>query len=127
MIRDEDVPYSTTGKDVLGYEIHMGRTWNLGRCQETIRLEDGRADGLGNAVGTVFGTYLHGIFDSGDLASLVVNRLRSGKGWNPGTGILIRKPISSRNTTSWRTLYAGPWIWKKSMGLFLEVNDVRKN
>ena len=83
VIREEDVPYSTTGKDVLGYEIHMGRTWNLGRCQETIRLEDGRADGLGNAVGTVFGTYLHGIFDSGDLASLVVNRLRIRKGLEP--------------------------------------------
>ncbi len=83
VIREEDVRYSATGKEVQGYEIHMGRTWNLGRCQETVRLEDGRVDGLCNAIGTVFGTYLHGIFDSGDLASLTVNRLRIRKGLEP--------------------------------------------
>lgn len=83
IIREEDVRCSTTGKEVQGYEIHMGKTLNLGRCQETIRLEDGRLDGLGNAMGTVFGTYLHGIFDSGDLAALVVNRLRIRKGLPP--------------------------------------------
>jgi adenosylcobyric acid synthase len=81
--REEDVPYSTTGKAVQGYEIHMGQTVNLGRCRETIRLEDGRIDGLCNETGTVFGTYLHGIFDSGDLASLVISRLMLKKGMDP--------------------------------------------
>ena len=84
VIREEDVQGSTTGKDVRGYEIHMGRTSNLGRCQETIRLEDGRLDGLCNEAGTVFGTYLHGIFDFGDLAALLVGRLMRKKGMDPG-------------------------------------------
>lgn len=84
VIREEDVPLSTTGKDVCGYEIHMGRTYNLGRSQETIRLEDGRIDGLCNEAGTVFGTYLHGIFDFGDLAALLVGRLMQKKGMDPG-------------------------------------------
>jgi len=81
--REEDVSYSTTGKEVLGYEIHMGKTYNLGRCRETVRLEDGRTDGLCNETGTVFGTYLHGIFDSGDMASLVASRLMLKKGIDP--------------------------------------------
>ena len=55
------------GREVQGYEIHMGRTEKTGDCQETIYLEDGRLDGLSNPEGTVFGTYLHGIFDYGDL------------------------------------------------------------
>lgn len=80
----EDGPYCTTEKEVQGYEIHMGRTYNLGRCIETIRLEDGRMDGLCNEAGTVFGTYLHGIFDFGDLASLTVSRLMVKKGIDPG-------------------------------------------
>ena len=84
VIREEDVPLSTTGKDVQGYEIHMGTTFNLGRCQETIRLEDGRNDGLCNAAGNVFGTYLHGIFDYGDLAALTAGRLMQRKGLEPG-------------------------------------------
>lgn len=80
---DEEISHSASGKEVSGYEIHMGRTYNLGDCLETIRLEDGRRDGLCNRQGSVFGTYLHGIFDSGDLASLVICRLMEKKGLNP--------------------------------------------
>ncbi|MCI8375403.1 MAG: cobyric acid synthase [Lachnospiraceae bacterium] len=72
-------------REVRGYEIHMGRTFNLGRCRETIRLEDGRTDGLCNDRETVFGTYLHGIFDFGDLAAFVVRRLMEKKGLDPGS------------------------------------------
>ena len=41
------------GKEVTGYEIHMGVTENLGGCQELVRLEDGRVDALANEDGTV--------------------------------------------------------------------------
>ena len=68
------------GREVQGYEIHMGRTEKTGDCQETIYLEDGRLDGLSNPEGTVFGTYLHGIFDYGDLAAMTVSRLMRRKG-----------------------------------------------
>ena len=85
VIWEEKMPDSFKGKKVRGYEIHMGRTCNLGRCQETIRLEDGRIDGLCNEAGTVFGTYLHGIFDYGDLAALVVIGLMRKKGLDPGS------------------------------------------
>ena len=71
------------GREVQGYEIHMGRTEKTGDCQETIYLEDGRLDGLSNPEGTVFGTYLHGIFDYGDLAAMTVSRLMRRKGIDP--------------------------------------------
>ena len=71
------------GREVQGYEIHMGRTEKTGDCQETIYLEDGRLDGLSNQEGTVFGTYLHGIFDYGDLAAMTVSRLMRRKGIDP--------------------------------------------
>lgn len=71
------------GREVQGYEIHMGRTEKTGDCQETIYLEDGRLDGLSNPEGTVFGTYLHGIFDHGDLAAMTVSRLMRRKGIDP--------------------------------------------
>ena len=71
------------GREVQGYEIHMGRTEKTGDGQETIYLEDGRLDGLSNPEGTVFGTYLHGIFDYGDLAAMTVSRLMRRKGIDP--------------------------------------------
>lgn len=60
---------------VQGYEIHMGRTKNLGGCREWIQLEDGRCDGLSNREKTVFGSYLHGIFDTPKLAKLLAVNL----------------------------------------------------
>lgn len=50
------------GAALEGYEIHMGRTqtWGPAFC----RLEDGREDGCRQ--GSVQGTYLHGIFESGE-------------------------------------------------------------
>ncbi len=85
VIWDRDGADSAEGKEVRGYEIHMGRTTGLGGCRETIRLEDGRVDGLCNERGTVFGTYLHGIFDFGDLAALAAVRLMRKKGLDPGS------------------------------------------
>ena len=55
------------GVRLEGYEIHMGRTHST--TAPFCLMEDGTEDGA--AEGSVFGTYLHGLFDSGDL----VNRL----------------------------------------------------
>lgn len=68
------------GCAVHGYEIHMGSTENLGKCRECIRLSDGRTDALMNEEGTVFGSYLHGLFDSDGAAFLLVSKLCEKKG-----------------------------------------------
>ena len=52
-----------TGEEINGYEIHMGQT-KLGDGVEPVFELDGRPDGAVDESGTVFGTYLHGIFDS---------------------------------------------------------------
>lgn len=68
------------GMAVSGYEIHMGETRNLGGCRTCIVLEDGRTDALLNEAGTVFGSYLHGIFDSDGVAAAIVSKLCEKKG-----------------------------------------------
>ncbi len=67
-------------KEVTGYEIHMGQTVNLGGCKEAVRLLDGRTDGLSNEKGTVFGSYLHGLFDTDGLAAALSSALALKKG-----------------------------------------------
>lgn len=51
------------GNEVCGYEIHMGRTTLGDSAAPVFKMKDGK-DGAVDADGTVFGTYLHGIFDS---------------------------------------------------------------
>lgn len=61
------IPEEIRGQSVSGYELHMGRSWILSEekgekssCFSI--LESGEMEGC--ASGSVFGTYLHGLFDS---------------------------------------------------------------
>lgn len=76
------------GTALEGYEIHMGDTGT----QEVpfCILEDGRADGCRR--GTVFGTYLHGLFDTGELTVKLAAWLCERKGISPGDAA----PLSHR-------------------------------
>ena len=64
------------GARLEGYEIHMGTTEVRG--ESFCRLEDGRLDGCRRE--EVFGTYLHGLFDSGDLVEKLASWLCARKG-----------------------------------------------
>ena len=64
------------GAAIDGYEIHMGATEALGEA--FCRLEDGRTDGC--RAGNVFGTYLHGLFDSGAVTDALAALLCERKG-----------------------------------------------
>ena len=68
-------PFS--GAEIDGYEIHMGLTRRTGGVP-FCRLENGQEDGA--AAGTVFGTYLHGLFDSGTLTERLAAWLLGRKG-----------------------------------------------
>lgn len=66
------------GKNVSGYEIHMGQTES--HEQPLIKFSDDRCDGAYK--GCVFGTYLHGIFDNSDISAAVINELFNRRGLN---------------------------------------------
>jgi len=56
-------PLLPEGTQVTGYEIHMGRT-NLGPGAVPLMQTAAGADGAVSTDGMVFGSYLHGFFDS---------------------------------------------------------------
>lgn len=65
-----------SGARLEAYEIHMGRT--SGTAAPFARLSDGKEDGAVN--GNVFGTYLHGLFDSGELTVRLAEMLLARRG-----------------------------------------------
>ena len=69
------------GAALTGYEIHTGRTTVEGAPFCT--LADGTTDGC--VQGSVFGTYLHGLFDSGELTEKLAALLCRRKGLAPET------------------------------------------
>ena len=71
------VPF--VGARMTGYEIHNGRTTVDG--EPFCRLADGTPEGC--ICKNVFGTYLHGLFDSGELTQALVKLLCARKGISP--------------------------------------------
>ena len=67
------------GARMTGYEIHNGRTTVNG--EPFCRLADGTPEGCVRK--NVFGTYLHGLFDSGELTQALVKLLCARKGISP--------------------------------------------
>jgi adenosylcobyric acid synthase len=65
-----------SGAALEGYEIHMGVTENADA--PLLRLSDGSTDGC--QFGNVYGTYLHGFFDSAQCRDRVLGALCKRKG-----------------------------------------------
>lgn len=70
--------------EYYGYEIHMGKTvpvgGELGSESVSPLLRPFTPDGSGWALGSVYGTYAHGLFDSKDVLTRVVRKLAELKG-----------------------------------------------
>ena len=74
-----------TGAALTGYEIHTGRTEVSG--QPFCTLSDGQPEGC--VQGSVCGTYLHGLFDTGELTEKLAALLCRRKGIDPaGAGLI---------------------------------------
>jgi cobyric acid synthase len=71
-----------SGLMVRGYEIHHGRTED-GEAKPAIEKADGEAVGAGTEDGSVWGTYLHGIFDDDAFRRWFLDRLRTKRGLAP--------------------------------------------
>lgn len=67
-----------TGAPLEGYEIHMGVTTLLNGARPLARLESGQLDGCQK--GNVYGSYLHGFFDTEACRSAVLGALAARKG-----------------------------------------------
>ena len=81
------------GARLEGYEIHMGQTQVDG--EPFCRLEDGRAEGC--AAGHVYGTYLHGLFDTGEATARLTDLLCKTKGIDPaGAAPLSHRAFQER-------------------------------
>lgn len=75
-VRAETLAGPLEGAKLDAYEIHMGETTVEG--EPFCRLADGQVDGC--VGGYVFGTYLHGLFDSGELTVKLAQWLCGRKG-----------------------------------------------
>lgn len=65
------------GKEVAGYEIHMGRSSLPDGVESLTLTENGRG---GIVTGNIIGTYIHGIFDNMDFTGGLLNNIRRRKG-----------------------------------------------
>lgn len=81
-----------SGKEVTGYEIHMGSTTVTEGQILTLRRAQGH-HGDGTQRGNVYGSYVHGLFDEQEIAELIVGKLLEEKGFDPtlAKGINLHK------------------------------------
>ncbi|MBR1830626.1 MAG: cobyric acid synthase [Atopobiaceae bacterium] len=71
---------SLSGQPVCGYEIHMGHTEVLGRPLVSIADGGGQKTCDGCQEGSVYGCYLHGLFDRPEVTRAVMGALLARKG-----------------------------------------------
>ncbi|GHU49646.1 cobyric acid synthase [Clostridia bacterium] len=67
-----------SGKPIEGYEIHMGISRLADGARALLRFSDGTLDGC--QAGNIYGTYLHGFFDSSECRNALFSALASAKG-----------------------------------------------
>ena len=71
--------HAPSGLTVQGYEIHHGQTQSATPAPLFVR-SDGESIGMAQAGGHVWGTYLHGVFDSDEFRHWFIDHLRSRRG-----------------------------------------------
>ena len=68
------------GACFAGYEIHMGKTYSENSNISEIKDSFGRSKNDGLAENNILGTYIHGIFDEGDVVKRIIDKLKQEKG-----------------------------------------------
>ncbi len=83
--------HSQSGHRVHGYEIHHGQTKPLAEdLRVAVRDNEGNPLGYTRADGRVWGTYLHGLFDSDEFRRWFIDELRMEKGLSPLEQVQVR-------------------------------------
>jgi adenosylcobyric acid synthase len=75
-------------EEIVAYEIHMGRTTSVSPCPVFQVVERSgepvcEFDGSVSENGSVWGTYLHGIFEPPAFSRKMLNEMRGRRGWPP--------------------------------------------
>ncbi len=77
-----------SGCPIEGYQVHMGRTRAGSDASPLLQVQKPDcsmqwAEGASSADGRIFGTYVHGLFDTARFRRTFLNRLRARRGWAP--------------------------------------------
>lgn len=81
--RDLKATFPKSDVSVTGYEIHQGRTVLTNHCEELTPLFEETELGYVNSTLSVWGCYLHGLFENGTWRRQWLNLLRQKKGLSP--------------------------------------------
>jgi cobyric acid synthase len=73
--------HQPSGTTVFGYEIHHGISSEA--AEPLLRFADGTTCGIALQGGQIWGSYLHGIFDSDAFRRWFIDRLRTAAGLQP--------------------------------------------
>jgi adenosylcobyric acid synthase len=102
------------GREIVAYEIHMGRTIVEGPLCALARIEERSGqrvdeyDGAVSSDGLIIGTYLHGLLENDavrhTLIDSLLDRRERGLPGRPGGGLEARAPGERRNLVADRAL-----------------------
>jgi adenosylcobyric acid synthase len=94
VVADKGLFDGLNGMEVTGYEIHMGQTVSRNRLSafkilETPQGKAGYFDGVVSDDGTIFGSYIHGLFHNADFTRNLLSRLQQLRGLPAAAAISI--------------------------------------
>jgi cobyric acid synthase CobQ len=89
-----DGTHLDSGLKLTGYEIHHGKT-TFNNATPVVRRDDGEVIGAQSSNGSIWGTYLHGLFDKDEFRRWFIDRLRVQKGFAPKGGVIARYDIET--------------------------------
>ena len=83
-----------TGCEFTGYEIHMGQTVYCGEdgsvagtVDKAARPANGAENVVSDSTGRIYGSYIHGLFDKGEIAGRMIQTLARKKGISLEDGV----------------------------------------
>ncbi len=107
----------TPGRKWSGYEIHMGRTEPVGEGRAVFQIERrlnepvGIADGWASPDFRIWGSYIHGLFDSDAFRQAWLADLRGKTVWQVDQeGIILLRNFRKSSLTGWQRWCGGVWM-----------------